>query len=114
MHPRVPDWRNGVHENAMLGAFNCKNAHQSDQCALGRRIGGLATHAEQADDRCRQDDLSMPLRDHVRPGSLHRVDRPTDVHAPIVIEILQGGGLEWLASADTSVVHEKVDSPEML
>src|SRR5437660_604591 len=45
VHPRVPDWRNGVHENAMLCTFNCKNAHQSDHCALGRRIGGLATHA---------------------------------------------------------------------
>src|SRR5947209_13736801 len=43
VHPRVPDWRNGVHENAMLGTFNRKNAHQSDHCALGRRIGGLAT-----------------------------------------------------------------------
>src|SRR6266508_1358148 len=50
VHPRVPDWRNGVHENAMLCTFNCKNAHQSDHCALGRRIGGLATNAEQADD----------------------------------------------------------------
>src|SRR5438445_8886720 len=56
----------------------------------------------------------MPLCDHVRPGSLHRVDRPTEVHAPILIKIIKGGVLEWLASADTSVVHEKVDSPEML
>jgi hypothetical protein len=43
VHPRVPDWRNGVHENPMLSTFYCKNAHQSDYCALGRRIGGLAT-----------------------------------------------------------------------
>src|SRR5882757_8300809 len=56
----------------------------------------------------------MPLCDHVRPGSLHRVDRPTEVHAPILIKIIKGGVLEWLASADTSVVHEKVASPEML
>src|SRR5258705_7218758 len=56
----------------------------------------------------------MPLCDHVRPGSLHRVNRPTEVHAPILIKIIKGGVLEWLASADTSVVHEKVDSPEML
>src|SRR5215831_16423424 len=45
VHPRVPVWRNGVHENAMLSTFNCKNAHQSDHCAFGRRIGGLATYA---------------------------------------------------------------------
>src|SRR6195256_2296693 len=32
VHPRVPDWRNGVDENAMLGAFNGKTAHQSDYC----------------------------------------------------------------------------------
>src|SRR2546430_7473815 len=50
VHPRVPDRRNGVHENAMLSTFNCKNAHQTDHCALGRRIGRLATHSEQADD----------------------------------------------------------------
>src|SRR5438046_5280999 len=50
VHPRVPDWRNGVHENAMLCTFNCENAHQSDHCALGRRTGTLSTHAEQADD----------------------------------------------------------------
>src|SRR5437762_2851711 len=114
VHPRVPDWRNGVHENSMLCTFNCKNAHQSDHCALGRRIGGLATYAEQADDRRREDDLSMPLCDHVRPGSLHRVNRPTEVHAPILIKIINGGVLEWLASAYTGVVHEKVDSREML
>jgi hypothetical protein len=36
------------------------------------------------------------------------------VHAPILIKIIKSGVLEWLASADTSVVHEKVDSPEML
>src|SRR5207248_4632521 len=56
----------------------------------------------------------MPLCDHVRPGSLHRVNRPTEVHAPILIKIVKGGVLEWLASADTSVVHEQVDSPEVL
>ena len=56
----------------------------------------------------------MPLCDHVRPGSLHRVNRPTEVHAPILIKIIKGGVLEWLASADTGVVREKVDSPEML
>src|SRR4030088_2961459 len=56
----------------------------------------------------------MPLCDHVRPGSLHRVNRPTEVHAPILIKIIKGGVLEWLASADTSVVHEEVYSPEML
>src|SRR5215813_8667319 len=56
----------------------------------------------------------MPLCDHMRPGSLHRVNRPPEVHAPILIEIVKGGVLEWLASADPSVVHEKVDSPEML
>src|SRR6266704_1498483 len=50
----------------------------------------------------------------MRPGSLHRVDRPAEVHAPIVIEIVKGGVLEWLASADAGVVHEQVDSPEML
>jgi hypothetical protein len=50
VHPRVPDWRNGIHQNAMLSTFNCKNAHQSDYCALGRRIGGLTTYPEQADD----------------------------------------------------------------
>src|SRR5262245_6257490 len=43
VHPRVPDWGNGVHENPMLSTLNCKNAHQSDYCALGRCIGGLAT-----------------------------------------------------------------------
>src|SRR5687768_9546754 len=43
MHPGVADWRNGVHENSVLSTFNCKNAHQSDYRALGRRIGGLAT-----------------------------------------------------------------------
>src|SRR5213595_944047 len=36
------------------------------------------------------------------------------MHAPIAIEIVEGGVLEQLASADTSVVHEKVYSPEML
>src|SRR5260370_14883830 len=56
----------------------------------------------------------MPLCDHVRPGSPHRVDWPTEVHAPILIEIVKSGVREWLASADASVVHEKVDSPEML
>src|SRR5467141_113480 len=56
----------------------------------------------------------MLLCDHVRPGSLHRVNRPTEVHAPILIKIIKGGVLEWLASAYTGVVHEKVDSPEML
>src|SRR5260370_400332 len=55
----------------------------------------------------------MPLCDHVRPGSLHRVNRPTEVHAPILIKIIKSGVLEWLASADTSGVHEKVDSPAM-
>jgi hypothetical protein len=50
----------------------------------------------------------------MRPGSLHRVNRPAEVHTPIVIEILKGGVLEWLASADAGVVHEQVDSPEML
>src|SRR6516164_59383 len=55
----------------------------------------------------------MPLCDHVRPSSLHGVDGPTEVHAPIPIKIIKGGILEWLASADASVIHEKVDSPEM-
>src|SRR5215475_40152 len=50
VHPRVPGWRNGVHENPMLSTFKCKDAHQSDYCALGRRIGGLATYSEQAAD----------------------------------------------------------------
>src|SRR5438034_11273351 len=50
----------------------------------------------------------------MRPGSLHRVHRPADVHAPIVIEIVKGGVLEELASTDTSVVHEQVDSAEVL
>src|SRR5579859_7711342 len=56
----------------------------------------------------------MPLCDHVRPRSLHRVNRPTEVHAPILLKIIKGGVLEWLASADTGVVYEKVDPPEML
>src|SRR5262249_17726931 len=50
VHPRVPAWRNGVHENPMLSTFNGKNAHQSDYRALGRCIGGLATYSEQAAD----------------------------------------------------------------
>src|ERR1700730_5043583 len=36
------------------------------------------------------------------------------MHAPIAIEIVEGGVLEQLASADTSVVHEQVYSPETL
>src|SRR5215831_13476111 len=98
----------------MLSTFNCKDAHQSDYCALGCRIGGLAAHSEQADDRCREDDLAVPLGNHMWPGGLHGVNGPAEVHAPIVIEILEGGVLEELAPADTSVVHEEVDSPEML
>src|ERR671911_2406233 len=54
VHPRVPDWRNGIRKNPMLGTFNCKNAHQPDYCVLGRRIGGLAAHSEQAADRRRK------------------------------------------------------------
>src|SRR5215471_741842 len=50
----------------------------------------------------------------MRPGSLDRVDRPAEVHTPIVSEIVEGGVLEELASADASVVHEKVYSPEVL
>src|SRR5437763_3902590 len=50
----------------------------------------------------------------MRPGSLHGVNRPAEVHPPIVIEIVKGGVLEKLASADTGVVHEEVYSPEML
>src|SRR5437588_5451915 len=50
----------------------------------------------------------------MRPDGLHGVDGPAEVDAPIVIEIVKGGVLEWLASADTSVVHEQVDSPEVL
>src|SRR5262245_54626126 len=50
VHPRVPGWRDGVHENPMLSTFKCKDAHQSDYCAFGRRIGGLATYSEQAAD----------------------------------------------------------------
>src|SRR5437588_8508917 len=50
----------------------------------------------------------------MRPDGLNRVDWPAEVDAPIVIEIVKGGVLEWLASADTSVVHEQVDSPEVL
>src|SRR4051812_10223468 len=50
----------------------------------------------------------------MRPDGLNRVDRPAEVDAPILIEIVKGGVLEWLASADTSVVHEQVDSPEVL
>src|SRR5215831_6575859 len=98
----------------MFSSFNGKNAHQTDHCALGRGIGGLATHSEQADDRRREDDLPVPLCDHMRPGSLHRVNRPAEVYAPVMIEILKGGVLEELASADAGVVHEKVYSPEML
>src|SRR5215467_13692578 len=49
----------------------------------------------------------------MRPGSLHRVNWPTDVNAPVVIEILKGRVLERLAPADTSVGHQEVDSPEM-
>src|SRR5215475_3900761 len=94
VHPRVPGWRNGVHENPVLGTFNCKNAHQSDDCALRRRIGGLAPYSEQSGDRSREDDLPIVLCDHVRPGSLHRVDRPAEVHAPIVTEIIKGSVLE--------------------
>ena len=56
----------------------------------------------------------MALRDEMRPSGLHRAHRPAEVHAPIVIEISKSGVLEWLASADTSVVHEKIDSAEML
>src|SRR5438270_8770764 len=50
----------------------------------------------------------------MRPDGLHGVDGPAEVDAQIVIEIVKGGVLEWLASADTSVVHEQVDSPEVL
>src|SRR5438552_6589461 len=50
----------------------------------------------------------------MRPDGLDRVDRPAEVDAPIVIEIVEDGVFEWLASADTSVVHEQVDSPEVL
>src|SRR5918995_1574264 len=50
----------------------------------------------------------------MRPGSLHRVNRPANVHAPMAIEIVKRGVLEELAFADASVVHEQVDSPEML
>jgi hypothetical protein len=32
----------------------------------------------------------------------------------VPVGLVDGGVLEWLASADASVVHEKVDSPEML
>jgi hypothetical protein len=74
----------------------------------------LAPESEQAADRRRQDDLPVALGDHVWPGGLHRVDGPADVHAPVAIEVLKGGVLEQLASADTSVVHEEVDSPEVL
>src|SRR5689334_22164497 len=56
----------------------------------------------------------MPLCDHMRPCRLHGVNRPSEVHTPILIEIVKGGVLERLASADASVVHEKVDSPEIL
>jgi hypothetical protein len=42
-----------------------------------------------------------------------RVDGPADVHTPVAIEIVKGRVLEQLASADASVVHEEVDSPEV-
>jgi hypothetical protein len=29
----------------------------------------------------------MPLCDHVRPGSLHCVNRPTEVHAPMLQQV---------------------------
>src|SRR5260370_38331081 len=29
MHPRVPDWGDGVHEKPMLSPFSCTNAHHS-------------------------------------------------------------------------------------
>src|SRR5262249_50396584 len=80
----------------------------------GRSVGGLATYSKQAGDRRREDDLPVALCDHMGPGSLHRVDRPAEVHPPIVIEIVKGGVLEQLASADTRVVHEEVYSPETL
>src|SRR5215813_1665331 len=94
VHPRVRGRRNGVHENPVLSTFNCKDAHQSDYCALGGRVGGLATHSEEADDRRREDDLPETLCDHMRPGSLHGVDRPAEVDAPVMIEIVKGGVLE--------------------
>ena len=78
----------------MLGPFKRQNAHQSNDRALGRRIGGLAPYSEQPGDRSREDDLPMVLCDHVQPGSLHRVDRPAEVHPPIVVEIVKGGVLE--------------------
>src|SRR5207248_3507499 len=61
-----------------------------------------------------EDDLPVALGDHMRPGGPDRVNRPAEVDAPIAIEIVKGGVLEWLAAADTSVVHEQVDSPEVL
>jgi hypothetical protein len=56
----------------------------------------------------------VALGDHMWPSRLHRVDGPADVHAPVAIEIVKRGVLEQLASADASVVHEEVDSPEVL
>jgi len=53
----------------------------------------------------------MPLCDHVRPGSLHRVNRPTEAHAPILIKIIKGGVLEWLASAPTSYTSPEIRTP---
>src|SRR5262245_27386514 len=50
----------------------------------------------------------------MRPGGFHGVDRAPEVDAPVLIEVVEGGVLEWLASADTRVVHEEVDSPEVL
>jgi hypothetical protein len=98
----------------MLGTFNCKDAHQSDYCALCRRVGGLATQPEQAADGRHEDDLPTALCDEMWPGGLHRAHRSADVHTPIVIEIGEGSVLKWLAPADPSVVDEKIQSAEMI
>src|SRR5262245_1340454 len=50
----------------------------------------------------------------MRPGGLYRVDEAAEADAPIVIEVVKGGVLEWLPSADARVVHEQVDSPDVL
>src|SRR5262249_12849426 len=62
--------------------------------------------------RRRHDHAAVALAGHVRPGSPGRVERTTDVHGEVALEV--GGVDVWEAGPahDAGVVDQDVDAPE--
>ncbi len=101
-----------VHPNPQVRELFGRGLGHSHDPGLGRRVVGLADHADLARHRRHVDDGATLVFPHDRRGQPDAVPRPLQVHVDDLIELLLGHLAHRRVAGDSGVVDHDVQAAE--